>query len=185
MAKTRHTWPRAYTLKEKIALVTEIERRYRAGGVTLKAAAQAAGTTDTSYNNWLRAGIRPLPANTPTRPAPPRPYSPEDRSRLLTEIDQLLSAGMGIQAACQKVGISDSSYRKWRDEMGPPAAMRPVEITALVPVAPTALTLAPPRASAALEPTSGTSALSLVAPGGYRIEGLGVETAAALLRALA
>jgi transposase-like protein len=178
MVKTRNTWPRAYTLEEKIALVTEIERRYRAGGGTLKAAAQAAGTTDTSYNNWLRAGIRPLPA---TRPAPPRPYPPEERKRLLGEVDHLLAGGMGIDAACRQVGISDSSYRKWRDEMGPPPAMRPVEVTALVPVTPTALTLAPPRSAAAFE---AGSTLVLVAPGGYRIEGLGVETAAALLRAL-
>lgn len=106
MAKTRNFWPRSYTLEEKIALVTEIERRYRAGGVTLKAAAQAAGTTDTSYNNWIRAGIRPLPL---TRPAPPRPYPPEERKRLLQEVEALLAGGMGIDAACRKVGISDSN----------------------------------------------------------------------------
>ena len=49
--------------------------------------------------------------------------------------------------------------------------MRPVEITALVP----AMTAAP----AAVE-----SHLSLVTPGGYRVEGLSVATAAELLRAL-
>jgi hypothetical protein len=48
--------------------------------------------------------------------------------------------------------------------------MRPVEITALVTT--------PQLASV---PVSG---LTLVAPGGYRVEGLSIETAAGLLRAL-
>lgn len=61
--------------------------------------------------------------------------------------------------------------------------MRPVEVTALVPVAPAALALAlaPPPSEAPAQ----AAGLVLVAPGGYRVEGLAVESAAALLRALA
>lgn len=179
MAKTRRHTPRTYTLEEKIALVTEIDRRYRAGGVSLKAAAEAAGTTDTSYNNWRRAGIYPRAA-TPARaskPRAPRPYEPAERERLMCEVDRLRAEGRRVLAACREVGISEKSYRKWRDEAAPMPAMRPVDVTALVPAASAALELAVPKPAAA-------TALTLVAPGGYRIEGLGVEGAAALLRAL-
>jgi len=51
-------------------------------------------------------------------------------------------------------------------------------VTALVPSVATALALLPPKSA----PVGGS--LSLLAPGGYRIEGLGIETAARLLRAL-
>jgi hypothetical protein len=78
---------------------------------------------------------------------------------------------MGIRAACREVGVSEKSYRKWRADAAPQPTMRPVAITALVPVTPAAITI--------------KSELALVAPGGYRIEGLSVEMAAELLRALA
>ena len=63
----------------------------------------------------------------------------------------------------------------------------PDEVTALVPVAPAALAAAQILALAPAVETEvpGRAGLCLVAPGGYRIEGLAVETAAALLRALA
>jgi transposase-like protein len=183
MRKTRRgVAPRSYTLEEKVALVTKIDQLYRAGNISLKAAAAAAGTTDTSYQTWLRAGIRPQPV-APARPGAARLYEPEERERLLAAVDGLRARGKGVLAACREIGISDKSYRKWRAAAAPPPAMVPVEVTALVPVAPVqGLTLAPPRPVAGVQPSGG---LTLVAPGGYRVEGLAVETAAALLRALA
>lgn len=119
MSETKRGAPPTYTAEQRIALVTEIDRRFRAGEGTLRAIAQAAGTTDTNYHNWVRSGIKPATM-----------------------------------------------------------AMRPVEITtSLVPVPPAALTIAP-------APKAAPAKLTLAVPGGYRLEGLCVETAAALLKAL-
>lgn len=118
MPAARRPPPPTYTHEQKVALVTEIERRVLAGRGSLRAIAAELGTCDASYNNWIRAGIK-----------------------------------------------------------APVPTMRPVEVTALVPVGPSALTLVPPAKAAPAQ-------LTLVAPGGYRLEGLCVETAAALLRAL-
>lgn len=169
MARARRPQPRTYTREEKIAFVSEITRRYPSEGRPLTAIADELGISASNYYNWLKAGIRPQLVS---RPAAPRPYEPAERERLKGEVDQLRSAGMGVLAACKKVGISEKSYRKWTEDAAPPPAMRPVEITALVPIAP-----------AASAPAN--SELALVAPGGYRIEGLSVEAAAQLLRALA
>lgn len=162
MAKTR----RQYTIEQKLSLVTEIERRYRAGEGSLSAIAEALGTSESNYHNWLRAGIRPA-----KKPAAPRQYSPEEREQVRAEVDRLRGEGLGLEAACKAVGIAETTYRKWRDD-ATPLTLRPVEVTALVPLA------HPTPAPAAL-------GLTLVAPSGYRIEGLAVETAAQLLRALA
>lgn len=170
MARARRLQPRTYTRQEKITFVSEIARRYPSEGRPLTAIADELGISASNYYNWTKAGIRPQP----TEPvvATPRLYSPAEREHIRSEVDRRRAAGMGIQAACCEVGISEKSYRKWMADAAPPPTMRPVEITALVPVSPTAA--APP-----------TPQLALVAPGGYRIEGLSVEMAAELLRALA
>lgn len=163
MAKTRRT----YTLEEKQELVVEIERRYRAGEGSLRTIAESLGTSESNYHNWLRAGIRP-----PKKPAAPRQFTAAEREQLRLEVERLRDEGMSLEAACKAVGIAETSYRRWRDD-AMPLTLRPVEVTALVPAAMAA------EAPAAPQP------LTLVAPGGYRIEGLAVETAAQLLRALA
>lgn len=177
MAKTQR---RRYTVEEKIALVTEIERRYRAGEGSLIAISRQLGTSDTNYHNWLKAGIRPRQAApaAPVRPAVGNTYDPAERERLGAEVDRRRAEGESIKAACQVVGIAEKTYRRWLSQGWPPA-MRPVEVTALVPVGAAALELAPPQ------PAPGGPSLVLAAPGGYRVEGLSVESAALLLRALA
>jgi transposase-like protein len=164
-----------YTPEERAALVTEIDRRYRAGEGSVKAISEQLGIAGSNYYNWLKVGIRP------TRPPAPavaaRKYEPAERERLVAEIERLRDEGVPGKTACKQVGVSHTSYLEWRQTR--PHPMRPVEVTALVPVAPTALTLAPPKAV-----VNAPVSLSLVAPGGYRIEGLAVDTAAALLRAL-
>lgn len=162
---------KSYTPEEKAQLVAEIERRYKAGGCTYKQIARELGITDSSYHNWIKAGIQPAPLNEPLparRPPVPRPYEPAERERLVAEVDKLKASGLGLLAACRKLGISDKSYRLWTR---PAPAMRPVEITALVPAMPAA-------------PVAPETTLSLVTPDGYRIEGLSVASAAELLRAL-
>lgn len=168
MARTCRPKSRAYTLQEKIAFVSEIARRYPSEGRPLTAIADELGIHASNYYNWTKAGIRPQSTE---RPAASPPYTPAERERIRLEVDRLRSAGLGIRAACREVGVSEKSYRKWRADAAPPPTMRPVAITALVPVTPVAATIRPE--------------LALVAPGGYRIEGLSVEMAAELLRALA
>lgn len=185
MPKSRGASP-VYTEAEKIALVTKVDHLVRVGGLTLTAAVKAAGTNSASYANWTRAGIRPLPA----AHSAPAPVPPAERARLVSEVQARCVAGMDVRQACREVGISDHRYYKWRRQGAPLPAMRPVEvttrgpeITALVPVAPAPLALASARPSP--EAPAQNAGLVLVAPGGFRVEGLAVESAAALLRALA
>lgn len=170
-----------YSNEEKARLMAEVERRYRQGGRSYRDIARELGISDSSYHNWVRAGIKPaiLPEPKPIkRAAVPRPYAQEERDRLIAEIERLRHDGQSIVGACRAVGISDKSYRKWIEKPDPQPSMRPVEVTALVPVTSTAMTLVAPK------PTP-VESLTLVAPGGYRIEGLDVQAAAVLLRALA
>lgn len=196
---------RTYSIDERRAIVAEVLRRYAAGEGSYRAIAEALGVRENEFQYWRRA-YPPLP-ETPSTPAPskigpvavepsgkkapPPPYPPAERERFVREVDRLRAAGKSQEVACKAAGISADSYRRWREELAPIPAMRPVEVAArppemmaLVPAAPQALTLAPPRPAADghLVPVRG---LTLVAPGGYRVEGLAVETAAALLRALA
>jgi len=172
--------PRTYTLEEKITFVTKVDTLLRAG-LGKMAAAQAAGTNWASYKNWVQAGVRPAAAPTPVQ------RTPEERARLVAAVEARVDAGMTVKAACAELGIRNDRYFEWRRALAPPPAMRPVEIagaeiTALVPVASTAVMTVPP-APAEVTPAP-PAGLCLVAPGGYRIEGLAVETAAQLLRAL-
>lgn len=176
MARIRR---RSYTIEEKIALVTGIDRRYRAGEGTLAGIARELGTAETNYYHWVRAGIRPR-AQVPEKPARLAKgcsYGDAERERLLQEVDELRACGHGTEAACKAVGISQTSYRRWRKPRLT-LTMRPVEVTAMVPLAPSVAPLVVPQGP----PSSRTFAL--VAPGGYRLEGLDVGSAAVLLRAL-
>jgi transposase-like protein len=160
--------PRRYSHEEKVALVTEIDRLHRERGGQLKAIAAELGTTITSYLNWRRSGIEPPPE--PKKQPNRRAYPQEERRRLLAEVERLLEEGKTLAEACRVAGISDESYRRWKLDAHP--VIRPVEITALVPI------LSEPRRTS-------PDTLTLSAPGGYRLEGLSIESAAALLRALA
>ena len=163
---SKGSWPRSYTEAERIALVTEIEQRFRSGEGSLRAIATSLGTCEASYYNWTKAGIKPQ-----TTSIFARRFGPEERDRLLAEIDGHLLSGLSESAACKAVGISLKSLRRWRDEPRTPQ-FRPVEVTALVPIA-------------TPEKEAPRPSLCLVAPGGYRVDGLTLEDAAALLRALA
>jgi transposase-like protein len=171
----------SFTAAEKSALLAEIEQLYRAGGRTYVSIARQLGLRDNSYHSWLSQGIRPLAPAPSGAPAPACKarvtHTAEDRQRLVAEVERLHAEGQSIASSCRSLGIRDETFRVWRAQGRPLPALRPVEITALVPLAPTVLTLAPARPARA--------SLSLLAPGGYRVEGLAIEDVAALLRALA
>jgi transposase len=80
------------------------------------------------------------------------------------------AAGATFSAIADELGVSPESVRRWAAKSMPPApttALVPVEIVAGKPE------LAQERRT-----------LTVVAPGGYRVEGLTVDEAAALLRVL-
>jgi transposase-like protein len=187
MAKRVHKF---YSPAEKSVFLARIEELYEAGGRTYTSIARELGLNDTSYHNWRSQGFKPTP-KTPAAVAVPsaqRVFDASDRVQLVGNIDALRARGSSMKAACLAVGISDKSYRTWKAAAAPRLPMRVVEMTALVPMptVATALTIVPPTgpALAGRELGGAPIALALVAPGGYRIEGLGIETAAQLLRAL-
>lgn len=160
---------RSYTAAEKAAYVAEVERLYRAGGRTYVSIARQLGISDTSYHTWIAAGIKPAPATTPAPSAAGKPrtlYTPDQRVRLVAEVERRHAAGQTVEAACRAAGIGEKTFRAWRAAQQPILPLREVAVTALVPAVPVAT-------------------LAVVAPGGYRVEGLDVELAARLLRALA
>ena len=170
---------KTYSAAEKSALVAEVERLYRGGGRTYTSIAHELGLGDSTYHSWVGQGVKPTAAPVVETPAVPGVYTDADRARLVSEVERLRADGQAIEPACRLAGISVKSYRKWRPEGVSALAMRPVEVTALVPIAASAMSFVPSR------PPAITPALALVAPGGYRIEGLSIEAAAQLLRALA
>jgi hypothetical protein len=97
------------------------------------------------------------------RPATTTPIPSGVRARIVAFAARARDAGWSLPRVARAVGVSVGSVRNWRRE--PPA-------TALVPVVVT------PR------PLVDRAMLTVVAPSGYRVEGLDVPTTAALLRAL-
>ena len=49
---------------------------------------------------------------------PKKRYTPEQVIHKLREAEILLSQGITIGAACNKIGISDFTYYRWRKEYG-------------------------------------------------------------------
>lgn len=118
-------------------------------------------------------------------------YSSEEKSRLIGEIQRRHRQGNGTYKSISgELGISAKAYYRWLGAGIKPAvisgevpaarssvsAMRPVEIKALVPLGTGSLGFVAPNPAHA--------ELILITPGGYRLEGLVPESAAALLRAL-
>jgi hypothetical protein len=97
------------------------------------------------------------------RPAKTTPIPNGVRARIVAFAARARDAGWSLPIVAQAVGVSVGSVRNWRRE--PPAA-------ALVPVVVTS------------HPIVERATLTVVAPSGYRVEGLDVPTTAALLRAL-
>ncbi|MEB3220546.1 MAG: helix-turn-helix domain-containing protein [Candidatus Sericytochromatia bacterium] len=164
---------RKFTLAEKALLVGEIEHQLRAGVGSVRSIAASLAIADASYHSWVKAGIRPPGTQQPVEGRHP---THGEREALVARVQRLAASGQTFRQACQAVGITEKSFQRWRERYAPPPAMRPVEVTALVPLGSTAL-------AGPMPPPAPTS-LTLQAPGGYSISGLDVASAAALLRAL-
>lgn len=190
----RHRW-KHHTLAEKQALIVEIERQVKAGrGV--RPVARELGIAPGNYYRWLSEGLRPAvptvdgPETLVEKPvAPPVPDTVDarERTRIIAAVRAALVEGTPVKVSAKRHGITEGTFYRWVREAGRelarPARKKPEQTRAL--------TVRPPDlrafravtvAVAAPEPAT---ALVLVAPGGYRLEGLDVASAAALLRALA
>lgn len=168
-----------YTQEERDRIITMI----RAGlerGKRAAVTAKELGISERTFYRWLRekarGGARPAEAGAERAG---RRCSSQEKVRIVSAIQRRVAAGEGVVAAARAEGISDACYYNWRREAkaheAQAAPMRPV---ALVPISSAAVAIAPQATS----PQAGE--LTLLAPGGYQIQGLNVDSAARLLRAL-
>jgi len=90
---------------------------------------------------------------------------------VLAYVEVARDEGLAWWRIAEEVGLSETALRRWREEnsAGDAVALLPVEV------------IGDECAAAAAEPAQRISVMTLVSPGGYRVEGLGVEQLAALL----
>ncbi len=105
------------------------------------------------------------------------PYPEALRAFAVRYLAHALETGGTLAGAAKELGVSEPTLQAWRK--GQPAAHRraqaPGERQALIPV----VVAAPKQPGRPAAPQTG--ALTLVAPGGWRVEGLSVQAAAELL----
>lgn len=94
------------------------------------------------------------------------PYTAEQRAFAVAYARSGASQGRSVTASAAALGISDPSLREWMAQAGsaPGTALRSVVVK---------------TAAASPSPSAG---LTLISPSGYRVRGLDVMSAAALLR---
>lgn len=195
--------PKVYTPAERIALVTAVQARRRLdASKSIDAIARQLGITGPTYFNWLRKGVQPVPApvTAPQSSAPKREpasldlrakaarrYSQERRREITDEIARRVARGQTLAAALTALDLGRTTYVRWLEQAAPTPAFRAVIVEPVPSVATPAVTSVALVAMTEAVPatTSPGPVLTLVAPGGYRVEGLAIESAAALLRALA
>jgi hypothetical protein len=92
------------------------------------------------------------------------PYSAEERAFAVAYARTGLSQGRSVTASAKALGVSDPSLREW--------------------MAQSAATAGTALRSVVVKPPPGTppAGLTLISPSGYRVRGLDVMSAAALLR---
>lgn len=190
----RHRWKHR-TLAEKQALIAEIERQVKAGR-RVRPVARELGLAPGNYYRWLSEGLRPAapapkvaetavekPATAPT----PDSVDARERARIIAAVRAALAEGTPVKAAAKREGITKGTFYRWVRE----AAREPARPARKKREQTRALTIMQPEPPAfravtlALAAPAPTMELVLVAPGGYRLEGLDVASAAALLKALA
>jgi hypothetical protein len=90
---------------------------------------------------------------------------------VLAYVEAARDEGLAWRQIADRVGLSESALRRWReaDDGRDRVALLPVEVSG------------EEGAWAGTAPSQIAGALTLVSPGGYRVEGLGVEQLAALL----
>ncbi|MFP2924563.1 hypothetical protein ACLESO_04980 [Pyxidicoccus sp. 3LG] len=108
------------------------------------------------------------------------PYPEALRAFAVRYLAHALETGGTLAGTAKALGVSEPTLQAWRK--GQPAAHRraqaPAQKHALVPV----VVAAPKKPGRPAEGQAGT--LTVVAPGGFRVEGLSLEAAAQLLRRL-
>ncbi|MBM3271121.1 MAG: transposase [Candidatus Sericytochromatia bacterium] len=159
---------RTFGARERAEIIEAIERGAEQGR-SVGATARDFGITGSVYYSWIRERARtdrgsaaPVPGSGPASRSRRR-VSADEKERLVAEMRHRRDRGESIQAVALATGLHENTCYRWLRRPVMPA-FRPVEVVVAEPAP-------PPR-------------LSLTAPGGYRIEGLDVETAARLLRAL-
>ncbi len=191
-----------HTLAEKQAFVAEIERGVKEGRA-VRAVARELGIAPGNYYRWLQEGVRRAVAATevpeafPEKPVvmpAPADVAPRERARIVAAVRAGLAEGISVKITAKRLGITEGVYYRWVRAEARTAAARPSKparepdpALAVVPwEAPVfrAVTLVEPPTEAAPGPLEPLAPLVLVAPSGHRIEGLGIASAAALLRAL-
>ena len=183
----RRQGPVVYTPAQRAAIVGEIQQRHRHESRSIEYLARQLGISDKTYYNWVRAGVRApqsMPVEQPasTRLKAARRYDAAQRTNLMEEITRRHDVGQKLSEILRDVDLGRTTYARWLDEAAPAPTFRAV-IVEPVPCVATSVALVA-MTEAAPAPTPPGPALTLVAPGGYRIEGLAIESAAALLRAL-
>lgn len=93
-----------------------------------------------------------------------RRYSASEREALVAQARRMRAEGMKTAAIVNELGITAVTLARWFKEANPAPAFLPVQLIA-----------------ASTAPSTG---LTLVTPGGFRLEGLTPETAVAVLRQL-
>jgi hypothetical protein len=116
---------------------------------------------------------------TKLRPDKRRRYGAALRARILAWVDRAGASGIDEVECSRRLGVKTWRFIMWRRRVDLIAERQQVEQAPPVEHAP--LALVPVEVPALLS----ASGITLVAPSGYRIEGLALDQAAALLRELA
>lgn len=113
-----------------------------------------------------RRALQALGARGQTSRVPPRV-----RRAVLAYIEAARDEGVAWGHLADQVGLSESALRRWREQEDgrDRVALLPVEV------------IGDADAVVAAEPSQIVGAMTLISPGGYRVEGLGVEQLATLL----
>jgi transposase len=118
-----------------------------------------------------------------------RTYTPALRERILEYLDLAKAAGLGEVESCKAIGVSPTSIRAWRRARraadGSDAAV-PFDFDPPITSDEVAEAAPPSKALVPVEVTPSTihlgGSIAFVTPSGFRVEGLSLDQAAALLR---
>ena len=102
-------------------------------------------------------------------------YTPSLRRRILMFVDLARAAGISERESCKTIGVSPTSVASWRRTE--PTTIEPADE---IPIDRAPKALVPVEVSASSVQIA--SGVSFVTPRGFRVDGLSLEQAAALLR---
>lgn len=113
-----------------------------------------------------------------------RTYTPKLRERILAFVELAKAAGISESDCCKSIGVSPTSIAAWRraarQAETPKASEPPFEVPLELSVEPMSKELVPIEVTPS--PVQLGGGLSLVTPRGFRVEGLSLEQAFALVR---